>query len=212
MKLAAEAGSAASFIAYSFQWLMMLTLATGAAFPLGALVEKKSGREGTGIVAIIGIIFVAMTSFTAVSFLRVSSVKTVGKPEAQSNPSPQGGKTEDVSYFLEFARADVKEVSPDILEMELKFKNKGNRDITELDYVFIAVENVHIFYKIKIREGVYFPSQGTGSTKLTWDRTKLKTPELFETIKRAYHARSLKIFGKPTRITLVDGSVIGDQT
>ncbi len=209
MKLALGAGTAASFIAYSFQGLMMLTLATGAAFPLGALIEKKSGRQDAGLVAALGIMFVVMAGFSAVSFLRVSSVKSPAKTETVP---AQGGESKDLSRYIEFTDAEAKEISPQILETELRFKNKSNRDITELDYVFVAVEDVHVFYKIKIREAVYFPSKGTGSTKLTWDNTKLNTPKLFETFQRAYNNRKLKMFGKPTRITFIDGSVIEDKT
>ena len=206
MQLAAS-GTPASFIAYSFQWLMALTVAIGVAFPAGEFAARKSGLENMRIIFTLGILLVMMAGFTAVSFLKASSAKSTPSSAAKISP---GKSQQDVSESIEFADSEVKEISPDILEMEFKFKNKSNQDITELDYVFIAVENVRVFYKIKIREGVYFPSKGAGSTKLTWDRSKLKSPELFDTLKRTYASKTLKVFAKATRITLIDGSVIGD--
>lgn len=198
MNLAAGSGTTASFVAYSFQWLMALTVAIGAAFPLGVFVQRKSGRESAGLVSMLGFVLVVMTGFTAVSFLRISSAKSPAQ-------TPK-----DLSEFVEYAQAEVKETDAQTLEIELRFKNKSKQDITELDYVFVAVEDVHIFYKIKIREAVYFSAGGTGSTKLTWQRSRLKKPELFDTLKKAYANKTLKVFGKATRITLVDGSVIGE--
>ena len=201
----AEAGSLSSFIAYSFRWLMSLTGAVAVGLPTGEFVAKKSGKENSGVIISVALVTLWMIAFTAISFVKARS---------QVTPAQAGGQQPkaslEVSQMVEFVDSEVKEVDPETIEMDLRFRNKSAEDITELDYVFVAVEDVHIFYKIKIREAVYFPGKGTGSVKLTWARSKLKQPELFDTLKRALTHKTLHVFAKPARITLVSGSVIGD--
>ena len=211
MHLALGSGTAASFMVYSFQWLMALTVSIGIAFPAGEFVEKRTGQGSLGMVSLIGMILVLMSVFTAVSFLRASHhPSTSVEPAKGKGPQPAGKGAQDLSETVEFVEAGVKEVSPTTLEMEFKFKNKSSQDITELDYVFVAVEESRVFYKIKIREGVYFPAQGMGTTQLSWDRTRLKSPELFDTLKKAHASKTLKVFAKATRVTLMNGAVIGE--
>ena len=199
MSRAAGTGTPASFIVYSFQWLMALTVAIGLAFPAGALIGKKSGRESAGLIFILSFLFVFMTCFSAVSFLRAP----VTKPSSAAEKT-----TKDVSEFVEYVDSEVKETSPETLGIGLKFKNKAKQDITELDYVLVVLEEAHVFYKIKIRQGVYLPAGGEGATRLTWDRARLKKPDLFDTLKRAYENKTLKVYAKAARIRFLDGSVI----
>lgn len=205
MHSALRAGTLTSIIAYSFLWLMALTGSIGVSLPLGILIENKAKQQGINFIVSIGLVVLLMVSFTTVVFMKASStLKAAGETSSKEQ------KGHDLSMAIEFSGSEVKETGSDSIEIELKFKNIASEDITELDYVFIAVEDINIFYRIKIREAVYLPSRGTGSTKLNWQRSKLKNPELYDKIKKANADKTLHVFAKPTKITMVNGSVIGD--
>lgn len=205
MHSALRAGTLTSIIAYSFLWLMALTGSIGVSLPLGILIENKAKQQGINFIVSMGLVVLLMVSFTTVVFMKASStLKAAGETSLKEQ------KGHDLSMAIEFSGSEVKETGPDSIEIELKFKNIASEDITELDYVFIAVEDINIFYRIKIREAVYLPSKGIGSTKLNWQRSKLKNPELYDKIKKANADKTLHVFAKPTKITMVNGSVIGD--
>ena len=208
MHPALHAGTLASVVAYSHLWLMALTLSLALGLPLGNRIAVKMGQEDLTRAFSTGVIGLALVGFTTFSFVKASSVKTqvAGMGSAQKTEKGQA----DLSQYIEFRDSEIKVVDPETLQMILKFTNKSNEDITELDYVLVAVEDVQIFYKIKIREAVYFPSKQEGSTTLTWQRSKLKSPELFDRLLKAHKEKRLRIFAKPARITLVSGEVKGE--
>ena len=204
MHKATGAGSTASLIALQFGGLMILTLGAGILAPAAALIEEKSGTERIGLILWVGSLGLLAVAFIAFSFLRAPAATTMPRPQAV------GEVQKDISQYLEYVDTEINAQDPETLKMILKFRNKSSEDVTELDYVLVAVEDAQIFYKIKIREAVYFPSKQEGSTTLTWQRSKLKSPELFDRLLKADKEKKLRIFAKPARITLVSGAVIGE--
>lgn len=203
MHSALKTGTLASIVAYSYLWLMALTGSIGISLPLGVFFEKKSNQPHLGSVVSTGFIIFSMVCFTTVAYMKA---KSVDGPLTGNVAASQ--KSNAVSEAIEYLGAEVKEVNPDSIEIELKFKNKNAQDVIELDYIFILVEDINIFYRLKMRDAVYLPSNGTGVVKLNWLRSKLKNPQLFDRIRKSNSDKTLHVFAKPSKAVLSSGSVI----
>lgn len=216
MREALSSATLAAVVAYKFKWFMVFTLAVGILAPLAALVQRVTQKSCLGFVSWMVAIWMAMILFTALSFLKARSAAppaTVSPSPVQitgelSKPAEAAKRGAKISEVLQFVGSKVELPDEETLKINLEFKNLSSEEFTELDYAFTAVENGHIFYRIKMRESVYIPANLTASTSLSWQRSALQDPKLFEQFRDAYKNTTLKIFARPLRAVRVDGGAI----
>ena len=208
MNLAFNRGGLVPIIVYKYRWLMAMTLVVGLTAPLSVLLEKKIPGGFNSLYWWAILVSLGMVGFTALTFV------------AASNNTPvlgMGGMAEEKSTnivdYIQFAGSKIENSNPDLLKIDLEFKNRSPKDeFTEVDYVFVALEQGVILYRIKMRDAVYLPPGASGKTSLTWKKENFKDPKLFDRFVNAYKKNSLNVYAKATRAVRVDGTVIEEKT
>ncbi len=206
MAVVLNEGSLASVIAYKFLWLMILTVAIGILAPVGVLIGSAVKKPHVGLIAWGVLVGAAMVGFTAISYLEVLS-----KIDQGDVPSPSAGMPKAASKLAEliqFVDAKATQVDPETIHVDIEFKNLSDYEFSGLDYTFIAVKDGAIFYRIRIRDTFYLPSKLNAKTSLTWKKSAIKDPKLYEIFQEALSKGELKMYAKPERVVRVDGKVI----
>lgn len=207
------AGGLRSVIAYQFEFLMVMTLAVGVWVPLSLWLEGRTGRPNSAWFYGIILFLLTITGFILFSYVRVSrgekpsSVTTSGD-FAQSIPETAANA---VSNFAQFVDSEMElQKNDETLRIVMKFRNLSKKEITEMDYTFVALQSGRIFYRITIRDAFLVPPESTGSAVLLWERAKFSKPELYDKMRSALKANALKVYAKPVRLVFMDGSSINE--
>ncbi len=207
MPQALNGGGPAAFIVYQFQWLMILTVAVGLFAPIGAIISEKLKRPLVGFAAWACLVVLSMIGYTSVVFLGMTaSPLGLGMP-ASMNVALQNAKPK-ISEMVSFAGSKIEQVDPGTIRVELQFKNQTDDEYTEIDYNFAAIDGDKLFYRIKIRDGVYLPPGIVASTTLTWRKADFKDPALFNRIFTAQQGNKLKVYARAERLVRIDGKAI----
>lgn len=120
---------------------------------------------------------------------------------------------QEISNFVQFSDSEIElQKDGETLRIVLKFRNLSKKDITQMDYIFVALESGRIFYRINIRDGFLVPSEGVGNGTLVWERAKFENTELFDKMRASFKAGLLRVYAKPTRIIFIDGSSLQEST
>lgn len=204
VQLAPAGDALLSVIAYHLKFLMVLTFSAGIWVPLSLWLENRSGKPGTAWLYGAFLFLLTVTAFVLISYTRAAQD---GKP-GDFLPASVAQKAESqVPTYVQFVDAETAlEKEDEILRIQLKFKNISKKDITQMDYIFVALENGRIFYRLTIRDTFLIPHENTGIGYLVWDRTKFKNPALFDRMRTAHKAKNLRIYAKPSKITFLDGT------
>ena len=208
MPRALKTATPAFAVAYQFQWLIVLTFAAGIFAPLSAWIEQQSRKRDTGLFCWAIFVGLAMILFTTFSFLKVSSTLLPLSPQGAAEKQKAGARK--ISEGIQFVGSHVNLVDPETIKIDLRFQNRFLDEFTELDYIFVALEEATIFYRIKIRQPVHIPSHGRVVAALTWKKANFKDPAPFNRLRDAYTKKTLRIFAKPSRAIRIDGKAIED--
>lgn len=202
-------GSMASVIAYKFLWLMILTVAIGLSAPLGALIGALLKRSGAAWISAGTFVGIIMVAFTALSYLEVLS--KIDKGDIPSTTSGVPKPASRVAELIEFVEAKAVQADSDTIRVDVTFKNLSDFEFNEVDYNFIAVDDGVIFYRIYMRDALYIPPKLSAVTSLTWKRSALEDPKLYDAFQEALTKGTLRVFAKPERVVRLDGRVIEDK-
>lgn len=199
-------GGVAAAIAYKFQWLMILTFAVAVFTPVAVWIEKSAAKPGLALISFGILVSFTMVGFTALSFVRFSKLPSAGRGPVPADVLKAAEPV--VSDVLEYLDSKINLKDPETLTVDLEFRNLTNEEWTELDYTFVALREGQIFYRIKIRQAVYFPPKKISSVPLEWQRTQFKDTQLFDTMLEAYNKGVLRVYAKATRVKSISGKVV----
>ena len=205
-------GGILSVIAYQFECLMVLTLSVGVYVPLSLWLEARSGKPHTAWFYGIILFLLTITGFVLFSYARISRMENASKVTAGDSflPVPQSA-AKAVANFAQFVDSEIQlEKSEEVLRIVLKFRNTSQKEITQMDYIFVALQNSRIFYRINIRDSFLIPPGKTGNGLLTWDRSKFKDPALFDRMRSTLKAKTLRVYAKPSRVVFIDGTSLNE--
>ena len=206
----ASAGSPLlTVIAYHLRFLMVLTFSAGIWIPLSVWLENRSGKPQSAWIYGVFFLLLTVTGFVLFSYASASRLEKAASADQSAFQAAGQKAVNDISSYAQFVDADIRmEKEGGILKMFLKFRNTSKKDITQVDYRFVALEDGRIFYRINIRDTFLIAPGQTASAPLVWERAKFKDPALFERMSAAFKSKALKVYAKPMQLTFIDGSSI----
>lgn len=206
VQLAPEGSVLLTLIAYQLKFLMVMTFSVGVWVPLSLWLGNRSGKPAWlyGVF----LFFLTVTGFVLFAYTHASRNQ---KPADNGfiPASVAQSAANDVATYAQFVDAQLQmEKEESILRITLQFRNTSKKDITQIDYAFVALENGRIFYRLKIRDSFLIPAGQTATGFLVWDRAKFKDPKLFDRMSSGFKAKTLKVYAKPTQLVFMDGSTL----
>ncbi|HLD50020.1 MAG TPA: hypothetical protein VJC08_02355 [bacterium] len=191
-------------IAYHLKFLMVMTFSAGIWVPLSLWLEQRSGKPNTAWLYGAFLFFLTVTGFVLFSYTRASRSE---KPTGFVPGSVVQKAENQISTYVQFVDSEERlEKEDSVLRILLNFRNTSEKDITQIDYIFVALENGRISYRLNIRDTFLIARGKTAAGFLVWDRAKFKNPALFERMLAAFKAKTLRVYAKPTEIVFMDGS------
>lgn len=206
VQLAPAENALLAVIAYHLRFLMVLTFSAGLWVPLSLWLEHRSGKPNTAWLYGAFLFLLTVTGFVLFSYTRASRGQ---KPEGFVPAAVVQKAKNQISTYVQFVDSKEQlEKEDSVLRIFLNFRNVSKKDITQIDYVFVALENGRIFYRLNIRDSFLIAQGKTATGFLVWDRAKFKNPALFDRMRAAFKAKTLRIYAKPTEVVFLDGSSI----